>query len=157
MARLRIINSNGLGLYAGVPMRCATQCNAVSATARRPVLPTLRVLWQDAAVNHEKNKSARSERRRPSCRLRHDRLPPIATSLAVSVCGSCVGSKPTIRLFVEYQCRGRQSQQPACSGGLTVRLVRRLRHAALGFWERLAAALTKRRHGSQVQIGGQAK
>jgi hypothetical protein len=36
------------------------------------------VLWQDAAVNHEKNESARSQRRRPSHRVSNDRFPPIA-------------------------------------------------------------------------------
>jgi hypothetical protein len=63
------------------------------------------LLWQNAAVNREKNESAHGERCRPSRRLPHDRVPLMATSIAVSVCGSCVRCVSAIRLFVEYRRR----------------------------------------------------
>ena len=57
-------------------MRHAMQRGFRNGTEASP--PVGLVLWQDAAVNHEKNESARSQRRRPSHRVSHDRFPPIA-------------------------------------------------------------------------------
>ena len=54
-------------------MRHAMQLGFRNRTEFIP--PAGLVLWQDAAVNHEKNESARSQRRRPSHRVSHDRFP----------------------------------------------------------------------------------
>ena len=50
-------------------MRHAMQLGFRNRTEFIP--PAGLVLWQDAAVNHEKNESARSQRRRPSHRVGH--------------------------------------------------------------------------------------
>ena len=54
-------------------MRHAMQRGFRNGTECSP--PAGLVLWQDAAVNHEKNESARSQRRRPSHRVSRDRFP----------------------------------------------------------------------------------
>jgi len=93
-------------------MRHAMQLGFRNRTEFIP--PAGLVLWQDAAVNHEKNESARSQRRRPSHRVSHDRFPPYRTSITVSVCGSCVRGVSAVRLFVEYRRR-----LPASMAGMT--------------------------------------
>ena len=99
--RAVVFKSFGL-LWVANAMRHAMQRGFRNGTESSP--PAGLVLWQDAAVNHEKNESARSQRRRPSHCVSHDRF-PYRTSIAVSVCGSCVRCVSAIRLFVEYRRR----------------------------------------------------
>ena len=83
--------------------QCDAPRNATRLPPRHRVQSSRRArLRQDAAVNHEKNESARSQHRRPSHRVSHDRFPPYRTSITVRVCGSCVRCVSAIRLFVEY-------------------------------------------------------